>query len=208
MNLTIREGVNKNSIVLKHKIALETITLLESKDLVLETEIELYAMVSTVDNFIEENLIEVVGGDSRNFATIVETDIEPKFNEIIEKFDFQHTYMEILDSCINYIEAREYKDNTFIGLIDTLIDVVQGQNWEDLKFFFNDVVLKAKEAIAQTPTTETPKNTGAKKILAKQEMEGASDKMAALIEKFQREGQEIKQSQEKQEEIKVEENHE
>lgn len=207
MNLTVREGVNKNSKVLKHKIALEAITLLEDKELVLDSEVYLYTMIALVDNFIEESLIELVGQDERAFADIVENEIEPKFDEIVAKYELDEMYEELVYMCIDYKDRWEAKNNTLPGLLNTIIEVIGDKDWSDLKYFFRDLITKAENVIAahgeelQPPKKELPK-------ASKEELEGASDKMAALIEKFQREGQEIIQSHEKQEEIKVEENHE
>ena len=60
MEIKIKENIDKGSIVLKHKIALETISILEEKDNTLATEVELYAMVATVDNFSEGSLLDLV----------------------------------------------------------------------------------------------------------------------------------------------------
>lgn len=207
MNLTIREGVNKDSKVLRHKIALEAVTLLEDKELVLDSEVALYVMIALVDNFIEENLVELVGQDERTFAEIVENEIEPKFYEIVDKYDIADIYDELVYMCIDYKYRVDSKDNTFMGLLDTLIGILEDRDWGDFKYFFNDLTTRAQNFIAEKtedimpPKKEIPK-------ASEKELQGASDKMTALIEKFQREGEELKQSNIKQEEIKVEESHE
>lgn len=203
MNLTIREGVNKDSKVLKHKIALEAITLLEDKDLVLDTEVYLYAMIALVDNFIEESLVELVGQDERTFADIVEAEIEPKFNEIVAKYELDEMYEELVYMCIDYKDRWERKNSSALGLIDTIANMFTTQDWSDLKFFFRDLTAKGEQLIAEkieSGELEIPKKTAPKATQA--QLDGASDKMAALIEKFQREGKAL-QEQNKTEEIKV-----
>ena len=53
MKMTKKENINVNSIVLKHKIALETITLLEGRENLLYTDMMIYTMVSFVDVALE-----------------------------------------------------------------------------------------------------------------------------------------------------------
>lgn len=207
MKLTIREGIDKDSKVLKHKIALEAVTLLEDKELVLDTEVYLYVMIALVDNFIEENLVEMVGQDERGFAEIVENEIEPKFNEIREKYEVDDVYEELTYMCIDYKDRVDTKGNTFMGLLDTVLNIFGDRDWSDLKYFFHDITTRTENFLAEKIEDIQPPKKEIQKASA-EELKGASDKMAALIEKFQREGEDIKQSQVKQEEIKVEENHE
>lgn len=187
MELTIKKDMNVKSVVLRHKIALETITLLDGRENILYTEKELYTMVSLVDNFIEENLIDAINLEKEDFPVIVEKYIEPKFEEIITMYNVQDVYDELVEYVDEYLTNLEYKENTFFGILNTLIDIVNEMNWEDLKFFFNKVSTEAKNALASTVEQE---EKPIKKV-TQEEYEGASAKMAALIDKFQKEKEEI-----------------
>ena len=188
MEMTIKQNINKESVVLKHKIALETATLLEDKENILYTDIMLYAMVSMVDNFIEEQLIDLINNDDRDFAVIVEEDVEPLFNTLIADEQIKEIFEETVEYVYDYLTTVDVKRNSFIGLINTILDVIGEMEWEDLKFFFQDVKQKAIEQM----TNETPK-----KKVTRAEFDGASAKMAALINKYQEEGKKIQEEKAK-----------
>lgn len=187
MELTIKKDVNVKSVVLRHKIALETITLLDGRENILYTEKELYTMVSLVDNFVEENLIEAVNLEKEDFPVIVEKYIEPKFEEIITMYNVQDVYDELVGYVDEYLTNLEYKENTFFGFFNTIIDIVGDMNWGDLKFFFNKVITDAKDTLVKVDAQE---DKPIKKV-TQEEYEGASAKMAALIDKFQKEKETI-----------------
>lgn len=188
MEMTVRQNINKESVVLKHKIALEAATLLEDKENVLYTDIMIYSMVSLVDNFIEEHLIDLINKEDKDFAIIVEEDIEPLFNELIK----DEQVKDIFDSTVEYVDEylmhADYKRNTAIGLINNIIDIIGDMNFEDLKFFFQDANHKFREQLAANNIETKPI-----KQVSAEEYEGASDKMAKLIAQYQREGAKIKE---------------
>ena len=189
MKMTKKENINVNSIVLKHKIALETITLLEGRENLLYTDMMIYTMVSFVDNCIEENLINLINEDeSEDFAVIVENIIEPEFNKLVEDKDMEILYYEILDYVSEYMTNMDYKKNTAIGLLNFIIDSIGEFQWEDLKFFFQDISRKAIDAIPN-------KKEEVKKVTPEQ-FEGATEQIKELIQKYQREGEEIKKQRE------------
>lgn len=184
-----KKNINVNSIVLKHKIALETITLLEGRENLLYTDMMIYTMVSFVDNCIEENLINLINEDeSEDFAVIVENIIEPEFNKLIEDKDMEILYYEILDYVNEYMTNMDYKKNTAIGLLNFIIDSIGEIQWEDLKFFFQDLSRKTIDAIPD-------KKEEVKKVTP-QQFEGATEQIKELIQKYQREGEEIKKQRE------------
>lgn len=188
MEMTVKQNINKESVVLKHKIALEAATLLEDKENVLYTDIMIYSMVSLVDNFIEEHLIDLINKEDRDFAIIVEEDIEPLFNELVKDEQIK----DIFDSTVEYVDEylmhADYKRNTAIGLINNILDIIGDMNFEDLKFFFQDTNHKFREQLAANNVETKPI-----KQVSVEEYEGASDKMAKLIAKYQREGAKIKE---------------
>jgi hypothetical protein len=189
MKMTVKENINVNSIVLKHKIALETITLLEGRENLLYTDMMIYTMVSFVDNCIEENLINLINEDeSEDFAIIVENVIEPEFNKLIEDKSMEILYYEILDYVNEYMTNMDYKKNTAIGLLNFIIDSIGEIQWEDLKFFFQDLSRKAIDTIPD-------KKEEVKKVTP-QQFEGATEQIKELIQKYQREGEEIKKQRE------------
>lgn len=187
MEMTVKQNINKESVVLKHKIALEAATLLEDKENVLYTDIMIYSMVALVDNFIEEHLIDLINKEEKDFAIIVEEDIEPLFNELIKDEQIKNLFETTVDYVDEYLMHADYKRNTMVGLVNTILDIIGNMDFDDLKFFFQDVGHKFKEQMAEKSTTEK-----VVKPVTMEEYEGASDKMANLIAKYQRESNKIK----------------
>lgn len=186
MEMTVKQNLNTNNIVFKHKIALEAITLLEGRVNLVYTDIMVYTMVSFVDNCIEENLIELINSDTKDFTDIVEFDIEPKFEEITQNEDLCALYYEIVEYVSDYIDTLEYKRNTVIGLFNELLDTIMDMDWKDLDFFFQNLSTKVKNELGKN--VEADSTT---KKVTPEEFEGASAKMTALINKFQRESKEL-----------------
>ena len=187
MEMTVKQNMNAKSIVLKHKIALGASLMLEERELTLDTDAELYTMVSVVNNFIEENLLDLIEADEREFAEILETDVEPLFDKIIVDYDYKETFEEIVATVVNYLDSLQYRRNTILGLVNMVIDFLSDQNWEDLEFFFNDLKQRGSSLLT-TMVTDMPK-TETKKIIQRtnqEQFDGASDKIKDLIEKFQK----------------------
>lgn len=187
MEMTVKQNMNAKSIVLKHKIALGASLMLEERELTLDTDAELYTMVSVVNNFIEENLLDLIEADEREFAEILEADVEPLFDKIIVDYDYKETFEEIVETVVNYLDSLQYRRNTILGLVNMVIDFLSDQNWEDLEFFFNDLKQRGSSLLTAM-VTDMPK-TETKKIIQRtnqEQFDGASDKIKDLIEKFQK----------------------
>ena len=187
MEMTVKQNINAKSIVLKHKIALGASLMLEERELTLDTDAELYTMVSVVNNFIEENLLDLIEADEREFAEILEADVEPLFDKIITDYNYKETFDEILATVVNYLDSLQYRRNTVIGLINMVIDFLSDQNWEDLEFFFNDLKQRGSSLLTSL-VTDLPK-TETKKVIQRtnqEQFDGASEKIKDLIEKFQK----------------------
>lgn len=187
MEMTVKQNINAKSIVLKHKIALGASLMLEERELTLDTDAELYTMVSVVNNFIEENLLDLIEADEREFAEILESDVEPLFDKIMTDYNYQDTFEEIVSTVVNYLDNLQYRRNTVMGLINTLIDFLTDQNWEDLEFFFNDLKQRGSSLLSSVVTDEAKAEP--KKIIQRvnqEQFDGASDKIKELIEKFQK----------------------
>lgn len=187
MKMTVKENINVNSIVLKHRIALETATLLEGRENLLYTDYMIYTMVSLVDNFIEENLIGMINEDERDFTEIIETDIENKFNELIEDDKIKELYDEILSYIDEYKYAESARHASAIGFLDYVLEKIGDYEWEDLKFFFKHIVDNVQSNIISEP----PKKVA--KPVTREEFEGADAKMKELLQKYKVEGQKIKE---------------
>lgn len=187
MEMTVKQNMNAKSIVLKHKIALGASLMLEERELTLDTDAELYTMVSVVNNFIEENLLDLIEADKRDFAEILEIDVEPLFDKIIVDYNYKETFEEIVATVVNYLDSLQYRRNTVLGIINTVIDFLSDQNWEDLEFFFNDLKQRGSSLLTSL-VSELPK-TETKKVIQRanqEQFEGTSEKLKDLIEKFQK----------------------
>ena len=197
MKLTLLENVNTNSIVLIHKIGLETITLLEDRENLLNSEIKIYTMVSLVDNFSEGDLLEDIANEEDDFSILVENVIEPKFFEILDKYNYKETYENILNDVEIYLKEKEYKSNTLIGIIKELNSFLTEQNWEDLKFFFQKVSQEATSILTSKEGIDTlnkiKEEVGLKKEPDKNvtSIDEGDKKIQELIAKFKVEKEEL-----------------
>lgn len=197
MNMTVKQNINSKSLVLKHKIAVGTTALLEGREFLLDSDVELYTMVSLVNNFIEENLMELIEADTRNFPEILEDTIEPFFMNILKEYEYENTYYEIVGIVLSFLNEQEMRRNTLIGLVNHLIDIFGEQGWEDLEFFFTELKNRGSKFLADIagnlPAPETQETKSVVKRARVEEFEGADEKMKALIQKFQRESEQLKQ---------------
>lgn len=195
MEMTVKQNINTKSIVLKHKIAAGATALLEGREFLLDSDVELYVMVSLVNNFIEENLLELVEQDERDFPAILEDTIEPFFMNLLEEHNYENTYYEIVGIVINYLNEQELRRNTMIGLFNHILDIFEDQEWSDLEFFFTELKNKGSKLLGDIANNLPQVKEEPKKVVTRaklDEFEGASESMKELIQKFQRESQELK----------------
>ena len=187
--MTVKQNVNFESIILQHKIALEASTMLEDREIVLDTDVALYTMVSLVNNAIEEDLMDIIEKDEREFIDILTEDIEPKFWEIIKQYNCKEVYDKIVAINIKFLNDLMLQRNTVFGLANRIAGLFGEQNWEDLQFFFNDLKQKGMSILEQY-TQNLPQVVETKQVVQRartEKFEGASAQMQALLDKYQQE---------------------
>lgn len=187
--MTVKQNVNFESIILQHKIALEASTMLEDREIVLDTDVALYTMVSLVNNAIEEDLMDIIEKDKREFIDILTEDIEPKFWEIVQQYDCKEVYDKIVAINIKFLNDLMLQRNTLFGLANRITGLFGEKSWEDLQFFFNDLKQKGMSILEQY-TNNLPPVQETKQVVQRartEKFEGASAQMQALLDKYQQE---------------------
>lgn len=187
--MTVKQNVNFESIILQHKIALEASTMLEDREIVLDTDVALYTMVSLVNNAIEEDLMDIIEKDKREFIDILTEDIEPKFWEIVKQYDCKEIYDKIVAINIKFLNDLMLQRNTLFGLANRITGLFGEKSWEDLQFFFNDLKQKGMSILEQY-TNNLPPVQETKQVVQRartEKFEGASAQMQALLDKYQQE---------------------
>ena len=187
--MTVKQNVNFESIILQHKIALEASTMLEDREIVLDTDVALYTMVSLVNNAIEEDLMDIIEKDKREFIDILTEDIEPKFWEIVKQYDCKEVSDKIVAINIKFLNDLMLQRNTLFGLANRITGLFGEKSWEDLQFFFNDLKQKGMSILEQY-TNNLPPVQETKQVVQRartEKFEGASAQMQALLDKYQQE---------------------
>ena len=106
----------------------------------------------------------------------------------IKDEEIEALFYEVLDYINEFKYREETRRTSAIGFVDYLFEIIGEYEWEDLKFFFQHISDKARKVLTDE---EEPKKVEPKRV-TRDEFEGADAKMKELIQKFQREGQELK----------------
>lgn len=184
MKMTLKQNINTNSLVLRHRILVQATGLVMGREGALETEQDLFLMLSFIDNIIEENLVEECNEDERDLITIMETEVEPFFFEIMK----QEKYKEMWDY-VNKIFIDKCKEiwanqHSIIGVIDTILEVL-GTMDETQK----GEILKSTAKIAEAAQEK-------RTAIMAEKADQANSKLEELVKSYQRaEAQKLEQEE-------------
>lgn len=133
MELTLKKGVNINSLTLQHNILIRATMLLEGREGVLETEKLIRLMLATVDMVVEEDVIDLCNNDERDLMTIMMEDIEPFFNKLLEDDSYKKAWCYMCDILLK--RCKEIWDNqhSAMGVIDAILTMIATMSDEDKK---------------------------------------------------------------------------
>lgn len=182
MTFTLKHDINMDSLVIQHQVLLQAMDLLMGREGVLETEKELYLILSIVDNMIEENLIQLCNDDGRDLDVIMMVEIEPFFNTLIDKQISSTTYNKLKQQLLN--RCKEIWDNqhSVMGVLDALLTTIATMAPEDKKEVLENTAKIAEKAFEQR--TEV--------MVAKADQ--TNSKLEQLVEQYQRQGQNLEKS--------------
>lgn len=182
MQMTLVENLNTESIVLRHKILVQSIGLISGREGVLETEKDLYLILALLDNIIQEDLVKQCNDDERELVVIMEEDLEPYFFNLIQDKKYNDLYLYVrkvfLDKC------KEIWDNqhSLLGVIDTILTVVSSMD-EEQKGEILESTANVAKAVYEKRT----------EILSDKADE-ANNKLEQLVQMYQRkEGKKIEE---------------
>ena len=174
MTITFKEGMNPQSVIVKHGILMQAATLITGREGVLETEKELYLMLAMVDFLAKEDIIEACNQDDRDLVVIMAEDIEPKFFELMKDEKWSAAYLDMRR--IHLQRCQEIWDNqhSLMGVFDTLLSVISTIDEDDKKTILENTAKVAQRV--QEHKTE---------VIEKQS-EKVNSKLEQLVQQYQR----------------------
>lgn len=172
MKLTLKQDINTNSLMLKHNILTQASELVMGREGALQTEKDLYLIMSLVDNVIEEDLMELCNEDERNLNTIFTEDIEPLYIELMGEARFEALYNSIKELFLS--RCKEIWDNqhSFYGVLDAILTMIASMDDED-----------KKEVLATTAKVAEQAFERRTEVMAKKTDE-VNDKLSQLINQY------------------------
>lgn len=158
MKLTLKENINTESFILRHKIIIQATNLLVGREGVLETEKNLYLILSFLDNIMNEDVVGLCNEDKRDLAEIIESELEPIFFDTIKNDRYRDLFLYCQRVLLN--RCREIWDNqhSIIGVIDALLTVIgsiDNQGKEELVEKAIDIAKNIEEKRTEKITNET-----------------------------------------------------
>lgn len=124
MELTLKENINTHSVILRHKILIQATDLLVGREGVLETEKDLYLILSFLDNIMNEDVVDLCNQDERGLVDIMEQELEPIFFEVIKEEDYKELYLYVRDVLHNRCQEIWNNQHSIIGVIDTILTII------------------------------------------------------------------------------------
>ena len=124
MELTLKENINTHSVILRHKILIQATDLLVGREGVLETEKDLYLILSFLDNIMNEDVVDLCNQDERGLVDIMEQELEPIFFEVIKEEDYKELYLYVKDVLHNRCQEIWNNQHSIIGAIDTILTII------------------------------------------------------------------------------------
>lgn len=178
MTLTLKEGLNTQSVILRHKILIQATNLLTGREGVLETEKDLYLILALLDNVMEEDVVDLCNQDERQLSEIMEQELEPIFFNLIKEERFEDLYLYTRDVLLDRCQEIWDNQHSVIGVMDALLTVIGSIDDKGKA----DLVEKAVDAAKYVEEKRT------EKMAAK--ADEANSKLEELIQTFQKkEGQ-------------------
>lgn len=145
MTITFKEGVNPQSVIVKHGILMQAATLITGREGVLETEKELYLILAMIDFLAEENVIEECNNDARDLVTIMAEDIEPKFFELIKDEEWNNMYLDMRRIHLSRCQEIWNNQHSVVGIVDMLLEIMTSMDEVNKKDVLKDTAKLAEQ---------------------------------------------------------------
>lgn len=178
MTITFKEGINPQSVIVKHGILTQAATLIMGREGVLETEKELYLMLAMIDFVSEEDIIAECNEDKRDLVTIMAEDIEPKFFELVSDSEWNNMYQDMRRIHLNRCQEIWDNQHSVVGIVDMLLEIMTSMDETNKKDILKDTA-KLAEQLYQKRTEEI-----------NDKMDKANSKLEQFVRSYQeKEGQ-------------------
>lgn len=174
MEITIKKDVNTKSLVLRHQMLEQAVVLLGERDEALQTEKDLYIMLSMIDWLAEEDILKYCNESEENLIDILEREVEPTFLKLLEQEDYRELYEFLREELDDYCYYQYESNHNIVKMITTIASIFADMTSED----------KAK---ALEKTAEIAKETEiAKEEIKAEKTEKINAKLEALVEQYQK----------------------
>lgn len=171
MKFTIRENNNYELITFKHKVALQTMNMIEDKDIALYSEVLLYAQLAFVQESCEEDVIDFLNNSTnQDLLTLMVENVEPVFMEILKDEKAKQSFNDIVEILDTYIYDKKEDEHSFLGIMAQALDLLANLSEQD----FNILFQRGKDVA----------NTIVNKPKAEKQIDIQNAKMEELINKF------------------------
>lgn len=174
MEITIKKDVNTKSLVLRHQILEQAVVLLGEREEALQTEKDLYIMLSIIDAISEEEVLKYCNESEDSLIEILEKEVEPVFLKLLEETQYQELFEFLRDELDVYCAYQYESNHNVIKMITTIASIFADMDSED----------KAK---ALEKTAEIAKETELLKEEMKAERtEQINSKLEELVNQYQK----------------------
>lgn len=178
MEFTKKENVNTKSFSFRKRVMANALGLLEGKTNYLVNDIEFTAMLCFVNEMLENNPIVDILYTEENLQEIIQTTIEPLFDEmVLQNEEANESFEDIVIQLINYMDRQVANSGNIMSSINEALEGLKNLTIDDIKNFIDIVVSAAKVE----PNKITPLVT---KQEVTQDIENA--KIKAMIDKFKK----------------------
>lgn len=188
MKLNIKENIEKD-YTFKKKVLDEAIELFGENENYTDTDLEIYLMISFLDNLTEGNQLLMLLSKEDDLLSLLQNDIEPLFKTLVVD-DEKMIYDILLQQYKDFVARKMQNDRSGVVIINRIL--------KDLSQLSVDDIVEKLSPILQNLGIETKEIKNKVKSLQKNTMSDEDTlkavkddlenaKMKALIEKYSRE---------------------
>jgi len=193
MDIKIKENVNVNSYTFKKRVLEEAIELLGRKRNYVLNDIKFIAMITFVNNLVDNNLVIETLYKEEDIEQKMETVIEPLFDkEVVKNPERIAAFEEVVNELVEYMEREVKIRLTLSGFLYDLSDELGEMKVEDVMNIINSIIDKTGLKNLQPAKSKKVKKKTDEELRQEAIKDIENAKMKAFIEKYVRENQDKK----------------
>lgn len=180
MEITIKKDVNTKSLVLRHQMLEQAVVLLGERDEALQTEKDLYIMLSMIDWLAEEDILKYCNESEENLIDILEKEIEPTFLKLLEQPEYAELFEYLKEELDVYCYYQYESNHNVVKMITTIASIFADMDSEDKAKALEKTAEIAKEAEVLKEEVKT------------QKIDQVNSKLEELVNQYQKKSAEKK----------------